>query len=415
MSLPSLIAKRLYSDKEGRRRISRPAVVIAMLGVSVGVVVMLVSVGVVYGFKNEVTAKVVGFGSDIQVLSLTQNSQYEMLPVVTNDSLKMVVESAGGVKHIEEFASITGMLKTDGDFRAVQLRGVGEDYDTAFFASYLKEGRVPKFSSKGNENGILVSRRIASDLKLEVGKKVYAYFVGGTGMRARRFTIEGIYETNLTDYDKHTVLTDIYTVRKLNGWKDDESSGLMISVHDFDRVEDVTDRLVSLINHNYDRNGCTYGVFSIKEIVPSIFSWLGVLDMNVVMILVLMLCVSTFTIMSGLLIVMLERIHMIGLLKAMGATDFTVRKIFMHFSSRVVGEGLIVGDAIGLLLLWLQYEFHLIRLDATVYYIDFVPVEFEWVMFAAVNVITILVASIVIFGSSFFMSLGKPAQTLSFE
>lgn len=415
MGLAGFIAQRLYADKDGKKRISRPAVLIAMLGVCVGVVVMIVSVGVVYGFKNEVTAKVVGFGSDIQVLSLTQNQQGEILPVVTNDSLKMVVMSAGGIKRVEEFASITGMLKTEDDFKAVQLKGVGEDYDASFYKNYLIEGEVPMWSSKESSNKVLISKRVATDLGLKLGGKVYAYFVGNNNMRARKFSVCGIYETNLTEYDAHTVITDIATVRKLNGWKEDESSGYMISVHDFSQVDEVTERLVSLINHNTDRNDCTYGAFSIKEIVPSIFSWLGVLDMNVVMILVLMLCVSTFTIMSGLLIVMLERIHLIGLMKAMGATDFTIRQIFMHFSFRVVGEGLVIGNIVALGLLWLQYEFHIFKLDASVYYIDFVPVNFEWLMFVCVDVLTIIISAIVIFGSSFFMSLGKPAQTIKFE
>ncbi len=386
-----------------------------MLGVCIGVVVMIVSIAVVFGFKKEVTAKVVGFGSDIQILSLTQNQKGELLPVVTNDSLRKVVMSAGGIRHIEEYAVKVGMIKTDEDFRAVQFNGVGEDYDLDFFRQYLLEGKVPRFGGEEPTDSIVISRKIASDLSIKVGDRVFAYFVDNMNMRARRFTVGGIYETNLTEYDRNIVLTDIYTVRKLNNWASDESSGYHISVFDFDRVDEVTERLVSVVNHNYDRNGCTYGAFSIKEIVPSIFSWLGVLDMNVVMILVLMLCVSAFTIMSGLLIVMLERIHMIGLLKAMGATNFTIRKIFMHFSIRVVGAGLLAGNVIGLLICWLQYEFHPVKLDASVYYIDFVPVEFRWLTFLGVDVITIIISGMVIFGSSFFMSIGKPARTIRFE
>lgn len=415
LSLSSFIAQRIYSSSEEKRRISRPAIIIAMLGVCIGVVVMIVSIAVVFGFKEEVTAKVVGFGNDIQILSLTQNQKGELLPVVTNDSLKKVVLSAGGIRHIEEYAVKVGMMKTDEDFRAVQFNGVGEDYDLDFFRQYLLEGEVPQFSSKESTNNIVISKKIASDLNIRLGDRVFTYFVDDINMRARRFNVCGIYETNLTDYDKNVVLTDIYTIRKLNNWALDESSGYHISVYDFDRVEDVTERLVSLVNHNYDRNGCTYGAFSIKEVVPSIFSWLGVLDMNVVMILVLMLCVSTFTIMSGLLIVMLERINMIGLLKAMGATNFTIRKIFMHFSIRVVGAGLLLGNVVALLICWLQYQFHLVKLDASVYYIDFVPVKFQWLMFIGVDIITIIISGIVIFGSSFFMSIGKPAKTIRFE
>lgn len=415
MSLSDFIARRLYSDKESRNRVSRPAVLIAMLGICVGVVIMVMSIAVAYGFKREVTAKVVGFGSDVQVLSLTQDQNYRLLPVVTGDSLRRVVMSVGGIRAVDEFATVIGMIKTDENFEAVQFKGYGEGYDMSFFRRYLQEGNVPELSGKESKNQLLISRTIADDLRLKVGDKVFTYFVGDGNMRARRFTVSGIYQTNLTDYDRNVVVTDIYTIRKLNGWKDDESSGYQVSVTDFSQVDEVTERLVSVINHNYDRNCCTYGAFSIKELVPSIFSWLGVLDMNVIMILVLMLCVSVFTIMSGLLIVMLERINMVGVLKALGATNFTVRKIFMHFTIRVVGEGILIGNVVALGLLALQYFLHLVRLDASVYYIDFVPVQFEWLMFMGVDVVTMVISAIVIFGSSFFMSLGKPAETIRFE
>lgn len=415
MSLSDFIARRLYSDKESRNRVSRPAVLIAMLGICVGVVIMVMSIAVAYGFKREVTAKVVGFGSDVQVLSLTQDQNYRLLPVVTGDSLRRVVMSVGGIRAVDEFATVIGMIKTDENFEAVQFKGYGEGYDMSFFRRYLQEGNVPELSGKESKNQLLISRTIADDLRLKVGDKVFTYFVGDGNMRARRFTVSGIYQTNLTDYDRNVVVTDIYTIRKLNGWKDDESSGYQVSVTDFSQVDEVTERLVSVINHNYDRNCCTYGAFSIKELVPSIFSWLGVLDMNVIMILVLMLCVSVFTIMSGLLIVMLERINMVGVLKALGATNFTVRKIFMHFTIRVVGEGVLIGNVVALGLLALQYFLHLVRLDASVYYIDFVPVQFEWLMFMGVDVVTMVISAIVIFGSSFFMSLGKPAETIRFE
>ncbi|MCQ2075781.1 MAG: ABC transporter permease [Bacteroidaceae bacterium] len=415
MSLSRFIAQRIYSSRDNKQKVSRPAVVIAMLGVCVGVVVMIISIAVVFGFKNEVTSKVVGFNNDVQVLSLMQNERGELLPVITNDSLRNVVESAGGIRHIEEFAIKVGMIKTDEDFRAVQFNGVGEDFDLSFFKTYLREGKIPKFSSKESSNKIVVSRKIATDLSLHVGDKVYTYFVNETSMRARRLEVSGIYETNLSDYDKSIVLTDIYTVRRLNGWSDDESSGFHVSVNDFNNVDFVVNRLVSLVNHNYDRNGCTYGAFSVKDVAPSIFAWLSVLDTNVILILVLMLCVSTFTIMSGLLIVMLERINMIGMLKALGTSNFTIRKIFMHFSIRVVGEGLLLGNVVALALCWFQWQFHVLHLDASVYYINYVPVKFEWLMFLGVDILTLIISCFVIFGSSFFMSIGKPAQTMKFE
>ena len=332
VSFELFIAKRIYADKaEDGERFSRPAIRIAMLGVTIGVAVMLVSLAVVLGFKHEVSEKVIGFGSHIQVISLTQNQNYEMMPVLTNDTLIRKVKKVRGTEHIQRFATKMGILKTEENFRGLTFKGVGEDYDLSFFRTSLREGTMPKFSSKEASNEILLSKKVAGDLGVKVGDKIFAYFMGEESMRARRFKLAGIFETNMNDYDKNYAITDIYTVRKLNGWDAEMSSGLEVTVNDFDRVEELTNKL-QFIHQGTDRQGVTYGVFSIKDIAAHTFAWLSVLDMNVVMILVLMILVSAFTVVSGLLIIMLERISMIGTLKVLGATNVSVRNIFIQFS-----------------------------------------------------------------------------------
>ncbi len=416
MSLELFIARRIYLQ-EGRanRRVSRPAVRIALLGIIIGLAVMIVSVAVVMGFKDKVSEKVVGFGTDIQVISLTQDQDRVLMPVLTSDSLERVIKKDPQVSHVQRFATKAGMLKTDSDFVGIQFKGVGEDYDLGFFRQYLREGEIPRFSAGEASNELLISRIVATDMNLKVGSKVYAYFVDGRNMRARRFKVSGIYETNLTEYDRSIALTDIYTIRKLNNWDSDMSTGFEISIKDFDQVDETTRRLGDKINRRYDRNGSFYGVFSIKRLAPSIFAWLGVLDMNVIMILVLMICVASFTVMSGMLIIMLERINMIGILKALGATNRSIRKIFINFSAMLVGRGLLWGNVVGLALCALQYYFHIVRLDPTIYYVEYVPVQFDWVLFIAVNAITLVISLLVILGSSYLMSLGKPAQTMRFD
>ena len=415
MSYELFIAKRIYSDKaQDGERFSRPAIRIAMLGVAIGVAVMIVSLAVVLGFKHEVSSKVIGFGSQIQVLSLTQNQNYEMLPVLTNDTLIRKVRKVQGIDRIQRFATKLGILKTEENFRGLTFKGVGEDYDLSFFRNSLVDGKMPKFSSMEASNEILLSQKVASDLGVKTGNKIFAYFMGEESMRARRFKIAGIFATNMNDYDKNYVITDIYTVRKLNGWDEEMSSGLEGTVNDFDQVEDMTQRL-QFIHQDTDRNGVTYGVFCIKDIAAHTFAWLAVLDMNVVMILVLMILVSAFTIVSGLLIIMLERINMIGTLKVLGATNVSVRKIFIHFSIMLVGKGLLWGNLIGLLLCWLQQQFHLISLDASVYYIDSVPIQFNWWLILAINVVTLLISTLVIWGSSHLISIGKPSETIRYE
>ncbi|MBO4663063.1 MAG: ABC transporter permease [Bacteroidaceae bacterium] len=389
---------------------------IAMLGIAVGLAVMIVSLSVVLGFKREVSSKVIGFGSHIQVVSLTQTQQYEMMPVLYNDSLRKVLDMFDGIESRQTYASKLGILKTEEDFCGVTFKGVGEDYDTAFFHKYLVEGAVPEFSSKKSSNNILLSKKIASDLGLHLGDKVYAYFLDGkTGMRARRLNVYGIYETNLVEYDKVNVLTDIYTVRRLNGWEEDMVSGIEMKVNDFSRVQEKAAEMHSVIYGSRDSNGVIYGAFSIKELSPHTFSWLSVLDMNVVMILILMLFVSSFTVVSGLLIVMLERINMIGLLKALGMTNMGVRKVFFHYAVILVGKGMVLGNAFGLLICFVQQQFSVVKLDAAVYYLDSVPVYIDWLQVVFLNIMTLVVSSLVIFGSSFFIGISAPARTMKFE
>lgn len=385
-----------------------------MLGVAIGVAVMIVSLAVVLGFKHEVSSKVIGFGSHIQVLSLTQNQNYEVMPVLTNDTLIRKVKSVRGVSHIQKFATKIGILKTEENFRGLTFKGVGEDYDLSFFRNSLVDGKMPKFSSKEASNEILLSQKVAGDLGVKTGDKIFAYFMGEESMRARRFKVAGIFATNMNDYDKNYVITDLYTVRKLNGWDAEMSSGLEVTVNDFDHVEELTQKL-QFIHQGVDRNGVTYGVFSIKEMAAHTFAWLSVLDMNVVMILVLMILVSAFTVVSGLLIIMLERINMIGTLKVLGATNVSVRRIFINFSIMLVGQGLLWGNVFGLLICWLQQRFHLISLDASVYYIDSVPIQFNWWLILAINVLTLLISTLVIWGSSHLISIGKPSQTIRYE
>lgn len=415
MSFEFFIAKRIYADQSADgERFSRPAIRVALLGVAIGLAVMLISLAVVLGFKREVSSKVIGFGSHIQVVSITQNQRYEMLPVLTNDSLVKTIEGIRGIKHVQKFANKLGILKTDDDFCGLNFKGIGEDYDKSFLESCLVQGKMPSFSADEASNEIVISQKVASDLGVKVGDKIFAYFMGEENMRARRLTIAGVFETHMADYDENLAVTDIYTVRRLNGWEKEQSSGLEITVHDFEQVDELT-RTLHFLHRNTDRNGVTYGVFSIKEIAENTFAWLAVLDMNVMMILVLMMLVSAFTVVSGLLIIMLERINMIGTLKVLGATNASVRKVFNRFSIMLVGRGLLWGNAVGLLLCILQQQFKIVSLDASVYYIDAVPIAFDWLLILLVNIITILVSIAVISGSSHLISIGKPSETIRFE
>ena len=415
MGFELFIARRIYGEKGKEKRFSRPAVQIALAGIAIGIAVMLISVFVVLGFQREVTGKVIGFGAHAQLLSLSVDENGMICPVVTNDSLLEAVRKEDGVERLQVYATKQGMLKTDEDFIGVQIKGVGEDYDLSFYSHYMVEGELPAFSADSSSNQLVISRKIANDLHLKCNDRVFAYFIGNNSIRARRFTVCGIYETHLAEFDKVTCLTDLRTIRRLNNWEADESTGVEIFCTDFQRCDEVAASLARKINRTVDRIGAMRAVFSIREIVPHIFSWLDVLDMNVVMIVVLMMIIGGFTTVSGLLIVMLERIQMIGILKALGATDGMVRRIFRHFSVMLVGKGMLIGDAAALLLCYLQQRFALVHLDPETYYIDTVPIQFNWLFFIMVNVAVLLISSLIIFGSSYLMGIQKPAQTIRWE
>ena len=416
MSLAKFIARRIYTDRNAEQNeISRPAIQIALLGIIIGTAVMILSIAVIMGFKQQITKKISGFGSHIQVVSLTRNVDNELMPVLTTDSLKKVVMSTPNINHVQRYADMMGMVKTEDDFLGIQFKGIGEDYDTTFLHENLVEGHMPPFSAKESSGSLVISRYIADKLHLSLGDKAYTYFITPTGMRARKFSIEGIYQTNLSEYDKSTVITDIFTIRRLHNWNEDQSTAFEIYTKDFGKVKETTDLLVEKVNHRTDRDGCTYGAFHIKELAPNIFSWLGVLDMNVVIILVLMILVATVTIMSGLLIIMLEQVSMIGLLKALGATNSSVRSIFIHFGFKMVVKGVVIGNIVALILAALQYYTHIVSLDAEAYYIDSVPIQFHWLYFLLIDAATLLVTYIVVVGSTHLVSISKPAQTLRFE
>lgn len=414
MKLESFIARRIYGHNDGKRY-TRSASLIAIFGIAVGLVVMLLSVAIVRGFKHEVAGKVMGFGSQLQVLSITQNAQYEVLPVVTNDSMLRVIRNTKGVAHAQLFASKTGLFKTSEDFCGMQFRGVGEDYDTTFLHKYLVAGQLPRFSSTQSSNQVLISEITAKLLNLQVGQRVFAYFYSEGGLRARRFTVSGIYNTHLTDYDRQTCFTDIRTVRRLNNWEADESSGVEMTKDEGVASTDLSRTLNQALGHRPDRSGAQCAVFTTEELAPGLFAWLDVLDVNVAMILALMMVIGSFTIVSGILIIMLERIQMIGVLSALGASASRIRGIFRHFSYMLLVRALFWGNLIALTLCFLQKRYSLIALDADTYYIDAVPIRVLPLDVIGINVGVALISMFIILISTFFISLKRPASAIRWE
>ena len=415
MNFPLFIARKIYGDKGDKRKVSKPAIRIATAGVAIGLAVMIISVSVVLGFKHTIRDKVVGFGCHIQVADFMSLQTNENYPIQMGDSMVNVLKKTPGVKHVQRFANKQGILKTEKDFLGVLFKGVGPEYDTTFIHQNMVEGSIPKFSDEASKNKILVSKEMANKLNVKVGQKLFAYFIDNQGLRVRRFTIEGIYQTNLKQYDQIICYTDLYTAVRLNGWEDDQTSGAEITVDDFNRVNDVEDILVHKVNKTIDKYGETYSSKTIQEINPQIFSWLDLLDLNVWIILALMIAVAGVTMISGLLIIILERTTMIGVLKALGARNKTIRHSFMWFAVFIIGKGMAIGNIIALALITLQSATGIIKLDPTTYYVETVPVEYAWLPFVVINIATLIISVLVLIAPSYLISHIHPAKSMRYE
>ena len=415
MNFPLFIARRLYSDQGDKRKVSRPAIHIAVAGVAIGLAVMIISVCVVLGFKHTIRDKVIGFGSHIQVADFMTLQQMNQYPVVMNDSMIQVIKKAPGVKHVQRFAMKEGILKTDEDFLGVGFKGVGPEWDSTFIHENMVEGSIPKFDDQASHNKILISKTMADKLRLKAGQRIFAYFIDNNGVRTRRFTISGIYQTNLKKYDEVMVYADLYTVVKLNGWEEDQASGAELTVNDFNQLQTTEDYIVKNINRTVDQYGETYSSATIKELNPQIFQWLNLMDLNVWVILGLMLAVACVTMISGLLIIILERTSMIGVMKALGARNKTIRHTFLWFAAFIIGKGLLYGNILAFAILLIQKYTGLVKLDAQTYYVSTVPVEFNWIYIIALNVATLLISVFILVAPSYLISHIHPAKSMRYE
>ena len=415
MNFPLFIAKKIYNSSDKTRRVTKPAIRIATIGVAIGLAVMIVSVSVVLGFKHTIRNKVIGFGSHITVADFMSLQNSELYPITINDSLLKALYKIQGVKHVQRFAYTQGILKTDDDFLGVTLKGVGPEFDSTFIHNNMVAGSFPKFSDNSNQQKIILSKTIADKLKMKVGQKIFAYFVNEQGVRTRKFTVCGIYETNLKQFDSQICMTDLYTVNKLNGWEPDQYSGAELEVKDFNLLDNTAFNVLGHVKNKVDKYGSTYSSATVIEQNPQIFSWLDLMDLNVWIILALMISVAGVTMISGLLIIILERTQMIGLMKAIGTRNRQIRHVFLWFATFIIGKGLIIGNVVGIGLILLQQYTGLFKLDPQTYYVSTVPVEINIPLIIALNLSTLLICVFVLIAPSYFVSHINPAKSMYYE
>ncbi len=376
MSTGTFIARRLIKEHRQDASFSRPINVIAIIGIALGLAVMILAVSILTGFKQQIRDKVAGFGAHIQVVNFDANLSYETVPVSSAQPFADKIRNNPGIRNIQVFATKAGIIKTDENIQGVVLKGIGSDYDWSFFRTNVVEGEVVTVTDTARTDEVLISKKVTDMLGLKLGDDFSMFFVQDPP-RMRKFTIKGIYETSLEEFDKTYLFCDIEHIRRLNGWKEGQVSGFEIFINDFDELDYMTNVVRDAIGYRMAEEEEQLKVTNIRMRYPQIFDWLGFQDTNVIIILLLMILVAGFNMISGLLILILEKTNMIGVLKALGAENKVIRSVFLYQAAWLIARGLLWGNIIGIGLALLQLKTEFISLDPASYYLSSVPINLE--------------------------------------
>ena len=414
MNIELYIAKRLVSGDERKKSVSGPIVTIAIAGIALGLAVMIMSASIVTGFKNEIRNKVIGFGSHIQIINFDSNISYETIPISSNQAFIPDLMAIPEVRHIQPFATKAGIIRTLDDIQGVVLKGIDKSFDWTFFERNMQEGMRINLSDSAVSNEAVISRAIASLLRLEVGDDFAMHFIQDPP-RARRFTVSGIYETGLEELDKLFVLSDLRHIQRLNEWNNNQISGFEILLSDYDNLDNVAYEVDEIAGSFFTDDNSRLRVISISEKYPQFFDWLQLLDMNVWVILSLMVIVAGFNMVSGLLILILERTGMIGILKALGLENRGLRKIFLYQSAFLIAKGLLWGNLIGIGIALFQHYSGFIKLDQASYFISTVPVNLRISHLLMLNAGTMIITVAMLIIPSYIIGRISPEKTIRFD
>ncbi|MCX6334269.1 MAG: ABC transporter permease [Bacteroidia bacterium] len=414
MNLPYFIAQRLIKGRREGTSFSRPINIIAVIGISLGLAVMILAVAILTGFKEQIREKVVGFGSNIQIVKNDSNYSFETVPISEGQDFIPKIKNIPGIKHVQVFATKAGIIKTAEEIQGVVLKGIGSDFDWDYFSSCLVDGKIFTVNDSVRTNMVIISKKISDMLRLKTGDTFAMYFVQDPP-RQRPFTISGIYETSLEEFDKMFVFCDIGHIKRLNGWKDDQISGFEIFIDDFDRLEEMCTKVKDAVGYRISEDEENLKIISIRKKYPQIFDWLDFMDVNVLIIILLMLIVAGFNMISGLLILILEKTNMIGVLKALGSDDNTIRKIFLYQGAYLIGKGLLWGNIIGIGLALLQLKTGIVTLDPSSYFIKTAPVNLNLIHVILLNAGTMAVILIMLLVPSNLISRITPVKAIRYD
>ena len=409
MNSSIFIAKRLFTAKENNNNYTRPIIRIAILAIAISVAVMILSVFILSGFKDNISNKVIGFGSHIKITKFNNNQSFENDPIDFNVDTYEKIKNLYFVKHINIYATKAGIIKNDVDIHGVVLKGVSGDYNWEFFKNNLISGDIPniKDSTKIASNDILISESISKKLNIKLGEELVIYFIQNPA-RVRKFKVSGIYKTALSEFDDITAIADLNHLIKLNNWNTNQIGGYEIKTKDFDNVSSYTNKIDELIDFDLKAQNS-------KDLNPQIFDWLRLQDFNVVIILILMLLVGCVNMVTSLLIIILEKSKFIGVLKAIGLSNWNIRKIFIYNSLYILLNGLFWANLFVILFTFFQKRFHLISLDETIYFMSSVPVKFDVFSMFIINIGTIIICYLVLIIPTILIAKISPAKSIRFE
>ncbi len=413
MKLEWFIARRI-SGKSYNKGVSSTVVKIAVAAVALSVAVMIVSMSVIIGFKNEIMDKVVGFGSCVNIVNRETGGNYETMPISSEQDFFPSIENEQGINHIQRYVMKPAILKSGADILGVIIKGVGSEYDFKFFEDNMLEGCAPKIIAGQKTDSMLISKRMADLLNLKLGDKVVAYFVQDPP-RMRKYTVSGIYQTGLEDYDKLFCFTDMTDIQKINGWNENQISGFEVMIDDFSKLEDMSSLVREYAGYQISEDGAMLRVTNVKDNNRQLFDWITLTEMNVYVILAIMFFVAFVNMSTAMLIIIFERAAMIGIMKAVGSSNWLIRKIFIIQSVHITSRGVVIGNIVAAVLILLEQYFHLVGLDPASYYVDHVPAEFQLWYFIAIDLGTLLVMSIMLVLPSMAISKMEPAKVVNFR
>ncbi|TFH25042.1 MAG: ABC transporter permease [Bacteroidia bacterium] len=414
MNTELFIVRRMIGSRKAGRSFSRSIVGIAIFGIALSLAVMIVAVAIVTGFKNEISNKVTGFGAHIQILNHDSNLSYETAPVPARLEGVSRVGGLEGIRNVQPFAIKAGIIKTGEEIHGAVLKGIDGTYDWTFIEKHLTEGTLFRVTDTARTNQVVLSQSTASLLKLGVGDGFTMYFIQDPP-RARTFTISGIYNTSLEEFDRLYVFADIKQVQRLNNWQEGEVSGYEVLIDDMDDLPELTEEVRELVAFDFLEDGSRLKVDNTLQKNSQIFDWLKLQDMNVVVLVILMLVVAGFNMISGLLILILERTNMIGILKALGTKNASVRKVFLYQSGYLTLVGLAWGNLFGLAICLAQKYLNLIPLDPSSYYLDTVPINLNLLHILALNAGTMAITFLFLLIPSMIISRISPDKSIRFN